>query len=394
MPIVIVREVQYHLSNSTPDSHPISHPVMPKLTDATCKTTKPRDRGDVLLGDGNGLYLRIRPGGTRVWVVDYLVGGRRRKINIAHYDPKGGQSESVDGLLDGGRLSLAQARFVAAAWKGIRREGRDPAADREAAKALARAAQAAEAAQPTIRDATDRFLGQHINGKKSAPATRYRLGRLVALIGDRLIRDVTRQDVISALEQIATGQKKGRTAKQLAGEILIVAKRLWRFAEAREWVAESCIGRLSRSDFDAKPRKRDVTLRLDELVEVWRALGDPERCKADPVIAAAMRLLILTGQRECEVTDAEWSEFDLASGLWHIPAARTKSGRAHLVYLAPQAVTILENLRPVTGHERYVFASPLMKGQPVYGRSVNNALLTMFKRGRIPNVTPCHVHDF
>ena len=55
---------------------------------------------------------------------------------------------------------------------------------------------------------------------------------------------------------------------------------------------------------------------------------------------------------------------------------------------------ILENLRPVTGHERYVFASPLMKGQPVYGRSVNNALLTMFKRGRIPNVTPCHVHDF
>jgi integrase len=137
-----------------------------------------------------------------------------------------------------------------------------------------------------------------------------------------------------------------------------------------------------------------VTLRLDELVEVWRARGDLNRCEADPVTIAAMRLLILTGQRECEVTNAEWREFDLETRLWHIPAERTKSGRAHLVHLAPQAVTILETLKLITGHQKYVFASPLKKGQPIYGRSVNNALLSMFKRGRLPNVTQCHVHDF
>jgi hypothetical protein len=127
--------------------------------------------------------LRIRPGGTRVWIIDYLVHGTRRKINIGNYDPKGGKSENVDGLLDGGRLSLAQARFVAAAWKELRREGCDPAADREATKAAADAAQVAEAAQPTIREAVERFTAQHIVGKKSAPATRYRLQRLVAVIG-------------------------------------------------------------------------------------------------------------------------------------------------------------------------------------------------------------------
>jgi integrase len=367
---------------------------MAKLTDATCKATRPRASGDVMLGDGNGLYLRIRPGGTRVWIIDYLARGTRRKVNIGNYDAKGGKSENVDGLLDGGLLSLAQARFVADTWKVQRRAGRDPAANRESAKAVLQAQQAAEAAQPTVREAAERFLAQHIDGKKSAPAIRYRLDRLVALIGDKLIRDVDRQDVILALEKVAAGMKRGRTAKQLAGEVLITAKRLWRFAESREWVAESCIERLSRSDFDAKPRKRDVTLRLDELVEVWRALGDTKRCEADPVTIAAMRLLILTGQRECEVTSAEWREFDLESGLWQIPAVRTKSGRAHLVHLAPQAVTILETLRSVTGRQKHVFASPLKKGQPIYGRSVNNALLSMFKRGRLPNVTPCHVHDF
>jgi integrase len=101
----------------------------------------------------------------------------------------------------------------------------------------------------------------------------------------------------------------------LTGEVLVQAKRLWRFAEAREWLEASCIEKLTRKDFDARPVKRDVTLRLDELAEVWRALRDPERCKSDPVTVAAMKLLILTGQREREVTDAEWPEFDLDAGL-------------------------------------------------------------------------------
>ena len=63
---------------------------MPTLTDAKCRTTKSAPNADVLLGDGNGLYLRVRPGGTRVWIIDYQVAGNRRKINVGNYDPKGG----------------------------------------------------------------------------------------------------------------------------------------------------------------------------------------------------------------------------------------------------------------------------------------------------------------
>jgi integrase len=230
-------------------------------------------------------------------------------------------------------------------------------------------------------------------GKKSAPAIRYRLDRLAAHLGERKIRDVTRKDVIAALDKIADGQREGQTAKQMAGEVLVQAKRLWRFAEAREWVETSCIEKLTRKDFDARPVKRDVTLRLDELAEIWRAVHDPERCKSDPVTIAALKLLILTGQREREVTDAQWPEFDLDAGLWKIPAARTKKERAHLVHLAPQAVAILTQLKKITGKARHVFESPLRPGQALYGRAVNNALATLFARGALPNVTRCVVHD-
>jgi integrase len=366
---------------------------VPKLTDTACKNTKSKPDRDVLLGDGNGLYLRIRPGGTRAWFVDYLARGTRRKINIGNYDLKGCGSETVEGMLAAGALSLAQARFIAATWKAMRREGRDPVAEWAASKNAANST-TAKASPPSVSEAVERFTKQHVEGKKSAPATSYRLARLVELIGEQRICDTTRQDVVVALEKIAGGQKEGRAAKQLAGEVLTTAKRLWRFAESREWVPESCIERLKRADFDARPRKRDVALRLDELAEVWRVLGDLERCKADPVTVAALRLLILTGQRECEVTGAAWNEFDLTVGRWHLPAARTKSGRAHLIHLAPQAITILRGLQPLTGGKVHVFASPKRKGQPIYGRSVNNALLSLFKRGLLPNVTPCHVHDF
>lgn len=366
---------------------------MAKLTDRACATTKPHPQKDLHLGDGDGLYLRIRPGGTRAWVVDYVVNGDRRKITFGNYHSAGGKGQNIEELLEGGRLSLAQARLVAAEWKALRRVGRDPGHEWQEAKAAKKAAEEAESAQPTLRQAINRFMTQHMEGKKSAPDIRYRLDRLAAHLGDKKIGEVTRKEFIEAIETIAAGHHEGRTAKQLAGEVLVTAKRLWRYAESRDWVKESCIERLKRSDFDARPRKREVALRLDELAQLWRAFGDPARCKADPVTVAAWKVLALTGQREREVCGAEWFEFDLDAGEWHLPAGRTKKIRAHLVHLAPQTAEILRELKRITGDSRYVFQSPLREKQPIHGRSVNNALLAMFKRGHLPGITQCHVHD-
>ncbi|OFZ92032.1 MAG: hypothetical protein A2V78_16795 [Betaproteobacteria bacterium RBG_16_64_18] len=78
---------------------------------------------------------------------------------------------------------------------------------REAART---AAVAAEAAQPTVRDVVEQFMAKHMAGKKSAPSIRYRLDRLAAILGNQKIRDVTRQNVIQALERIAEGHRQER----------------------------------------------------------------------------------------------------------------------------------------------------------------------------------------
>ena len=374
---------------------------MGKLAAVTCETAKPDPKRDRLIGDGDGLFLRVRPHGTKTWMIEYEFQGRRTKYTIGGYSRDGAPGESISDWLRHGQQSLTQARSIAGSWKGARRGGHDPVAEWEAQLSRERketeatlAAAEAVRKQPTVNEAIETFMQKIMAGKKSSPSIQYRLDRLASIIGDKKIADVTRDEVISALDTIAEGQRKGKTAKQLTGEVLTQAKRLWRFAVERGLLVESPIEKLTRSAFDAKPNKRDVTLRLDELAAIWRALDNPNQCKSDPVTIAAMKLLILTGQRESEVCEAEWTEFDLSAGLWRLPAERTKTKRAHLVHLAPQAVAIIQALKPITGKRHYVFASPLKPKQAIYGRAVNNSLQTMFNRGKLPNVTQCHVHDF
>ena len=221
---------------------------MSKLAAVTCENSKPDAAGDRLLGDGDGLFLRIRPNGTKTWIVEYEFKGERRKFTVGLYVRNGAPGASIGQWLRHGRLSLTQARAIAGEWKAARRAGHDPVEEWEAILASERtektareAAIAAEADQPTVREVVEEFLARHMAGKKSAPAIRYRLDRMATILGDRKIRDVTRQNVIAALDPVCRGQAKDRTAKQFSGEVLAQTKRLWRFAESREWIAVSCM---------------------------------------------------------------------------------------------------------------------------------------------------------
>ena len=100
--------------------------------------------------------------------------------------------------------------------------------------------------------------------------------------------------------------------------------------------------------------------------ELLCAIGDYQGL---PVTRAALRLVPLVFQRPGEVRHAEWAEFDLDSATWTIPAGRmkrTKAGKAdgpaHIVPLSAQAVAVLHDLHPVTGHGRFVLPSPRSGG--------------------------------
>ena len=60
--------------------------------------------------------------------------------------------------------------------------------------------------------------------------------------------------------------------------------------------------------------------------------------------AKALMFLIYVSARASEVTGATWSEIDLATATWTIPADRMKARRPHAVPLAG-VVALFESLR-------------------------------------------------
>lgn len=73
--------------------------------------------------------------------------------------------------------------------------------------------------------------------------------------------------------------------------------------------------------------------------------------------ACCIRLILWTATRPGEVRNASWSEFDFENGCWTIPAERMKLRQAHRVPLPRQAVTMLKELKLITGNRDFLFPS-------------------------------------
>jgi integrase len=85
-----------------------------------------------------------------------------------------------------------------------------------------------------------------------------------------------------------------------------------------------------------------------------RAIEDYEGM---PETRAALELLALTFMRPGELRAAEWTEFDLDSVVWEIPSGRMKMRKPHRVPLAARAVSLLKELRKLTGQCKFLFPS-------------------------------------
>jgi integrase len=89
--------------------------------------------------------------------------------------------------------------------------------------------------------------------------------------------------------------------------------------------------------------KRERVLSNDELRRIWLACG-PENSPHGGRFGHIIRMLILTGARRSEITGMTWGEVDLDSGIWTLPAERSKNNRKHELPLPPTALGILQEL--------------------------------------------------
>ncbi|MBB4287914.1 tyrosine-type recombinase/integrase [Roseospira goensis] len=312
-----------------------------------------------LYADGDGLYLRVSPAGTRGWIYRYQIGGRRRDMGL-------GRTAEV---------SLARARELAGEARALVRDGRDPIEAREAARA-ATAAEAAARAAPvhTVRAAAEALLAVRRPGwssPKSAQAWEATLGRYVyPVIGDLDVAAVDTEAVLRVLTPLWA--EVPETASRVRGRLEAILD----YARVREWRGgdnparwRGHLDHLLARPHDLAPVRHHRAVPWRAMPAVWQQVR-----AADGLGARALELVILTACRVGEVRWARWDEIDREARLWVIPAERMKARRAHRVPLTAPALDLLRR-RWARRIERGPGAELVFPGQR-RGRPISDMTLT------------------
>jgi integrase len=147
----------------------------------------------------------------------------------------------------------------------------------------------------------------------------------------RALSTITRKDIISVLDQVID-----RGSPSTANLLLAHIKRMFNWAIERDLIEASPAHRIK----PPSPKiERERVLADPELGRVWHScerLGWP--------FGPLIQLMLLTAQREGEVTAMRWADVDLKTATWTLASSQTKAGRAHLVPLSTVAVRILKAL--------------------------------------------------
>ena len=258
-------------------------------------------------GDGDGLMLVIWPTQTRSWVLRARIDGKRRDIGLG--------STKV--------MTLAEARAKTQEYRRLIAQGIDPLAEkRKVADPI-----------PIFRDAAVRVHEEHKAGWKNGKHQAQWINTLETYafpaLGDLPVDDIEGPAIRDVLAAIWLSKPEtARRVRQRIGAVLD-----WSYAKGYR-ASEAPMRSLSKG-LPRQPRK-DGHFAAMPYTQVPHFLARLRERKS--VGRLALEALILTAARSGEIRGTTWSEVDLESGLWSVPADRMKMARPHHVPLAPQAI--------------------------------------------------------
>jgi integrase len=217
-----------------------------------------------------------------------------------------------------GELDVEHAREKAEATLGRVRDGRDPVAERKAARRV-----------KTFAEWSERYLEDVKLRKRGWKEDERHLAKAVKAFGRRPLDRLTADDVERVFQVIAAAHKTD--ANRFRASVSACLQSAWRLG-----LVASNVALRTRPLPEPPPRTRILT--EAELVAVLKAVAG----LADVYARTALVILLATGARRSEVLRARWEDVDLEQGLWRIP--RAKSGRSELIPLAAPVVAMLRGL--------------------------------------------------
>ncbi|MDD2850445.1 MAG: integrase arm-type DNA-binding domain-containing protein [Desulfuromonadaceae bacterium] len=338
---------------------------MPKkivpLSDIQVSKAKPKDK-PYKLTDGGGLFILITPTGGKLWNLKYRFSDKEKKLSFGTYPA----------------LSLADARQRREDARKLLANGIDPGEIKKAQKAATHAE-----CNNSFEVIARAWHAVNVPSWSASHAktTLERLEKnIFPWVGSKAITEIKLADIKSVLHRVE------QRAPESARRIYVSLNMILRYCVATE--------RLDRNPLEGL-RPRDI-LTTDPIQHHFPAIIDPkelaillraiDQFKGSYVTRCAMQLASLWFCRPGDLRKAEWSEIDFELAELNIPVERMKltakekakrRGESHCIPLSAQAIEILRQLQPLTGHSKYIFPGHRTPLKPMSEGAITAALIRM-----------------
>ena len=320
-----------------------SQSTIGKLSAVAVKQAKKKEKA-YKLSDGGGLYLLVKPNGSKYWRLKYRYAGKEKALAL--------------GVFPG--VSMATARQDAKDAKTLLREGVDPSIRRKQDKHTK--------VTNTFKNIANEWHEKQKGSwtKDHAESVLRTLKKDVyPVIGDTPIKDIRTLDCLSAIRAV-----EGRGALDVASRVKQRISSVFRYAI-----------QTARCDYNPADQLQGVietrkvthmpSLPADALPAFLEEL---EAYQGYEVTKLALKFLIHTFVRPGEIRGALWQEIDLENKEWRIPAGRMKMNEEHIVPLSDQAIAILEELKPLTGKSKLLFPGVRNNRKPMSENTLTFAI--------------------
>ncbi|WP_308872991.1 tyrosine-type recombinase/integrase [Thiothrix subterranea] len=317
------------------------------MNDTAVKNAKPKDK-EYKLSDGGGLYLLVKPNGSKLWRYKYKL-PKEKVLAIGSYP----------------EISLKDARLLHEEARALWARGVDPSQHKQATKGAKRAESAntfqAIATEWLVKFTADQ-APEHTDRQKR------RLERHVfPWIGGRIIGEIEPPDILAVLRRI-----EAAGTLETAHRVKTIIGQVFRYAVATGRAVRDQTADLKGALPPAKGNHFAAITDPKEIGALLRAMAG-YRGAIETRIALQLSAYLFT--RPGELRQMEWAEIE--GDVWTIPAEKMKAGRVHVVPLCKQALALLEEMRPLTGKRRYVFPSRTDTKKPMSANTVRSALVRL-----------------
>jgi len=348
-------------------------PKRMKLNDKAVREPLPVKGRDYQIFDVDvrGFAVCIYRSGGRAFTLDYRYAGRQRRMTIGRWP----------------EWTVTAARERARQLRREIDEGGDPLAGKSELRTA-----------PRISDMIERYTAEHVVKLAPANATNQKamLTKLVVpLWGNKLVTDITKNDVAKLLAKIAEGRarpskvKPNNRARKLQGpkptpvranRVGEVLRKMFTLAIDWGWREDN-----PASGFHRRiETERERFLSPQEIVRLASALDDA----SDQRAAGIIRLCMLTGARLGEVRQSRFEQFNLELGVWSKPAATTKQRKVHRVPVSSDVAGIVRQRQLlVPSGNPWLFPGDV-PGQPV--KEIRHFWRQVQKIADLPDV---RIHD-